>query len=698
MSGFMPRPNRVRGLLLIGGLLCLSLNAWSVQRAHLALGSLRGENWQLRGVSLDFRLLADQRLDLELRVARVDAPALAQPLRALRLSCPRLEYRADKINCPAGELRLAAPPFQERPLKFSFSYQSATRAFKLGGARGPLGKFQVEGKWVEDFPQASVNLSQPDLPGLSAFLQAILELPLPTLAGNLELRARLEGRADAPRLSLNAEGNNLSYADAAGSQAGENLALNLELTLNRENVAWESQGQLIFSEGEVYSEPIYFRHQGQPMRLDWNLDWRPEQLNLRDIKLDIPEVGALRAEAELGLGGESLAWRRLWLELDRTNLETLRQRYLDNWLQTQELGDLRFSGTLWGQLDWREPHAHLQLRLLDADLQRQPDPGQAPLFGVSGLSGNFNWYRGPRRTEQAQQTYVRWAGAHFRSKIVLPAGQLHLETRDQSIKLLRPLRLPILDGGLRVENFRLQLGEQPEMEFSGVLQPISMRVLTKTLGLPELGGQLSGMIPSLRYADQRLEIGGALLLKLFDGDIVIHRLSLTRPLDKLPELQAEVDLENLDLHTLTRFFEFGDISGRLSGYVRNLRMLDWQPVAFDAYFATPPDDKSEHAISQKAVNNLSSLGGSDVTAALSRSILRVFESFSYERLGWGCMLRGGICHMRGVEKANNGYYIVKGGGLPRIDVIGYNQHVDWNELLTRLQRITNLKTGAPVYK
>lgn len=56
----------------------------------------------------------------------------------------------------------------------------------------------------------------------------------------------------------------------------------------------------------------------------------------------------------------------------------------------------------------------------------------------------------------------------------------------------------------------------------------------------------------------------------------------------------------------------------------------------------------------------------------------------------------GICQMRGVEPLTNGYYLVKGGGLPRIDVIGYNNQVDWRVLITRLQRIFHTQT--PVTK
>jgi len=42
----------------------------------------------------------------------------------------------------------------------------------------------------------------------------------------------------------------------------------------------------------------------------------------------------------------------------------------------------------------------------------------------------------------------------------------------------------------------------------------------------------------------------------------------------------------------------------------------------------------------------------------------------------------------GVEARESGYAIITGGGLPRIDVIGYNPRVDWNVLMDRLKRIS----------
>ncbi len=70
-------------------------------------------------------------------------------------------------------------------------------------------------------------------------------------------------------------------------------------------------------------------------------------------------------------------------------------------------------------------------------------------------------------------------------------------------------------------------------------------------------------------------------------------------------------------------------------------------------------------------------------------MLGFLESFSYDRLGISCRLKNGVCEMGGIEDAERGYYIVKGGGFPpRIDVFGFNTRVDWSTLVARLKAIT----------
>ncbi len=118
----------------------------------------------------------------------------------------------------------------------------------------------------------------------------------------------------------------------------------------------------------------------------------------------------------------------------------------------------------------------------------------------------------------------------------------------------------------------------------------------------------------------------------------------------LPSLSANIEAVNLDLEQLTRTFSFGQISGRIDGFIHDLRMLDWKPVAFDAWFGTPANQTGTRDISRKAVNNLTTLGGGGATTALTGPVMKLFSSFSYKSLGMGCRMQNNVCEIRGVSE------------------------------------------------
>jgi hypothetical protein len=183
-------------------------------------------------------------------------------------------------------------------------------------------------------------------------------------------------------------------------------------------------------------------------------------------------------------------------------------------------------------------------------------------------------------------------------------------------------------------------------------------------------------------------LGGELLINVFDGLVKVTDLSSSGLFTTLPKFHADLEIDNLDMEQLTGKFEFGGITGKLSGFVQKLYLENWQPVSFYAWFGTPDDDDSSHRISQKAVKNIASIGGGGAADAISRSFLRFFETFGYDKLGLGCYLHEGVCQLMGVNATPTGYAIITGGGVPRIDVIGYNPRVDWVVLIDRLKRIT----------
>ena len=88
------------------------------------------------------------------------------------------------------------------------------------------------------------------------------------------------------------------------------------------------------------------------------------------------------------------------------------------------------------------------------------------------------------------------------------------------------------------------------------------------------------------------------------------------------------------------------------------------------------------------MNTLANVGGGNgsVMQALQSGFLRFFDEYNYDKLGIRCRLRGDTCEMSGIEPAPNGYYIVKGSGIPRIDIIGNQGRVKWSQLLSSIPK------------
>jgi hypothetical protein len=336
----------------------------------------------------------------------------------------------------------------------------------------------------------------------------------------------------------------------------------------------------------------------------------------------------------------------------------------------------------------------VELDGLDVD---EPDGALA----FTNLRGRVRWYDDSTRTVVAKDD-AREAEA-FTTRLAWDRGRLYgiafggaalkLTTSGRGFRLLEPALIPVLDGGLAIDTLRMRHIGAPNMwlRLDARVEPISVALISKALGWPEFGGTISGRIPNASLDADVLTFGGNLEASVFGGRVVASEVRLESALGRHPKLATNVSVRNLDLQQVTGTFSFGEITGRLSGDVTGLELFDWQPVRFDARFATPADDRSRKRISQRAVQNLSSIGGNGggVAAALQTGFLRFFDTFPYKRLGLACRLENDVCTMSGVGPARGGgFYIVRGSGLPRIDIIGNGERVAWSRFVEQLAAAT----------
>lgn len=519
-------------------------------------------------------------------------------------------------------------------------------------------------------------------------------------AGRLQMAGNDWGRFDASfdlhlrtmdrwSLRLHSSQARLDYNAPDGRIASEKLAVQVSAEARRSGAGLELSFDAATPSGQAYVEPLFLDLGAAPLRAEGVLRWpmRPDSM-LRLDRLTLRQRGVATLAVNGELDPRAAATRhRLQARLDIEALDAVASHYLVPLLAGTRLQDLAAAG-----------RAQLSATLMDgavgsidAELQDVQFDSQRLGLTLEGLAGHAHW----REAGTAPPSQLRWQAARV---VALPIGaaQLELQALSRGVRLLQPVRVPVLDGALRVEALSLdRIGsDNPAATFDASLDPIDLALLGRTLGWPEFGGRLSGRLPGLRLQDRELSLDGTLSADVFDGRVTVEQVHIIDPFGVLPRVRADLRLRRLDLEAITRAFSFGRITGRLDGDFEQLRLLGWEPVAMSARLYSTPGDRSTKRISQRAIDNISSIGGGP-TGVLSRGVMRLFEDFAYAQIGWSCVLANGVCRMDGIapsthrQDGQTGYVLVQGRWLPRIDVIGYTRNVSWNTFVSQLMAVRN---------
>ncbi len=671
------------GLLLVGALPGLAFNVTTLE-----LGSLQGEDWHAEGLQLQLNLLDDSHAHILLQAQTARLPEPLGELSELQLECAAAELTAAGLACRDGVLRLQSVQHGKQQIRARFGYRFTDQqlTFDLAGMRLLGGRVAVRGELIAGVWQIHIEADGLSLQQLTARLVATGQ-PLPRLDGNgeLALTAHLQGRAAALEqagFSLHLQAD--SFTDAAGSVAGEELDATVTGDVRTVAGGWRINLKASADRGRLYVEPLFIEVPAEAIQASAHLDYlvKSREVTLQALEYRHPGSVVLAANGRLDLAGGALL-RDLHVKLQEGDVTAFYGTYLRPWFAGTLAGDLDTAGQFSGELHWKTGEFD-RVKLELADLSLRDREGR---FDLTGVSGHLRWSEG----ETVEISDLHWRGGSV-YRVELGRADLRVETTGSKARLLEPAGIQVLDGELQLETFTLEIGAAGALRWQvdGILTPVSMRQLSLALGWPEFAGKLSGVIPAVRYDDGHLSVGGILLMRVFDGVITLSDVNLERPFGVIPRLRLDARIKDIDLKALTGAFSFGRIEGRLDGRVDDLEMESWRPVAFDAVIATPAGDKSRHRISQRAVDNISSIGGGGVGGALSRSFLGFFKDFPYEKLGIRCRLENGICDMGGVAPAPDvgGYYLVKGHLLPHLDVIGYADRVDWESLVAQIVAVT----------
>lgn len=478
--------------------------------------------------------------------------------------------------------------------------------------------------------------------------------------------------------------DHLSFDSPDGQFAGEGVGLGLSGEVKGANggIVTESLGSL--NEGELLLGNLYLDLNRSPLEWMASPGWNAEQ-ELLSGNLRLVDPGAVNLDASFALPdlSDPASWD-ISISSLRLEFPDAYRQYLEPVAATWTLDGLEVTGALEWSGAWQRGELHsgdlvvTDLSVVDTTQNR---------FALTGLFTRLQ----PGKYDADSR--LKWGGLLL-GRVNLGPGEVLLDSEPGHFALLEPLELSVLGGVLKLNALSYTLPYarvegRDHAYLSASLRELEMRPLTRALGWPEFGGTISGDLPGASLSEGVFSLQGGVRLDVFGGEVRVSDLQVERPFGVLPSLSGNIGMHGLDLEQLTDTFSFGHIGGRVDGYVEGLRVLDWEPVAFDAWMGTPQAAGKGGKISRKAVNHLASIGGGGAAAALANPLLKVFSQFSYKRIGLGCKLENYVCEVSGVADDGEGVLLMEGAGLPKITIRAYNRRVDWPQMVANLSAIAS---------
>jgi hypothetical protein len=609
---------------------------------------------------------------LRLRVGHLVAPSLGYDFRDLDWQCPLKRTGESAWRCD-GELRAGRGPAFRFGIDLGVAHTDAW--LQRGESRIDVHR---QAATPDD---THIDLTRVPLAWTQALLaQAWSDARLTRGQGDARLVVSVPANGPvrvAGPLTLRGAGLETADASIAADNLGGRFALDMRFADDTTRIDLDGALQ----GGELLAAGAYVALPATPVGLRVSAmgdasGWRLPTLRWRDGT-------ALQIDGSAGIAPDGSV-RTLAIALDSADLSPVAERYLSAWLGSFGLGKLQLGGRLGARVALDAG----TLRRIDARFDDVAVIEPDGRFGFEGIEGDLRF-----SVDAPVEGLIGWRGGRLYG-LDFGAVALPLRSGDGAIELREPAAVPFAGGALRFERFRLQppLGDRPtQAAFALTVDDLDLGTIAGSLGLPAFRGTLAGRIPDARYADDRLVFEGGLDMDVFDGRVAVTSLAMERPFGVAPTLSADLTLDDLDLLAVTEVFDFGSISGRLDGSVRELRLVDWTATAFDAELHTQPRRGVKQRISQRAVQNISSVGDASFVTSLQGKLIGLFDDFGYRRIGIACRLRNQVCEMSGLDGGSGsgagGFTIVQGSGVPRLNVVGFNRQVDWPTLVERLQAV-----------
>ncbi len=388
----------------------------------------------------------------------------------------------------------------------------------------------------------------------------------------------------------------------------------------------------------------------------------------------LPDGPHLESRIRIRSGSSHPSIGGFGLRLEIADLAAFYRRYLEGQdvfgnLQLEGAGSLHLDAEAIDPQSWRARGAVTTTDLVwsrvDGDMEVEDLDLELP-FDWLHTGGSLS---GPRL-----QGSIAAGRLGFRQLgLSIPATDLWIE--GDALGFEDALSLEAFGGAVHLDGLALMDLSLPRRHLTGGLrfEGLDLGILTRRLETLPLEGTLDGFFPRFSLDATELRVDGGGKVDLFGGTVEFRGISGSEIFTPFPRLRLAADFRDLDLLRITRRFDFGEMSGLVSGSVRNAELFRGIPVALGARITTTERRGVPRTVDVKAVNNLSILGtggGAGLRGnPLDRWFQRFFQRYTYAALGVEVELAGDALLLRGLEKRGGRELFLRGRAPFRIDIV-----------------------------
>ena len=616
-------------------------------------------NWEFDGMKLK-----GMNAGFQLNFNSIRTPLDTNLLTAIEIKCSNSNQMFPLLSCKKGTVS-----YRYQQIQYSFLFNGW---INLSNNSWNITFSNKQHRLISQSNQSSklsIILDQVSVQQLDSLIMPYINIDFNSVSANISAQMEIDFstgllvNSNYQIQQLNWESDDGSYVLAESTVAGQfeykQNDMSASLLLSNDFVAGEGlfgNVYLLFSDAQISTSS----------QLKFDAD-----MNVVSHMLDISmnDVNHLKIQLN-NIGKGSLA-----INFSFKDLQKLRAYELDSYLEILGINDLDIVGQAFGSIDFKDN----KISRIDANIEGVSFEIESKRTEALDLNAELHWHA----IGDEQISIMNW-NSLVMAGMPIQKSELQLSSVGASLTVTPETIIPVFDGSIIVHQLAMDKIFEPQIDiiFDGEVTPISLALITEKMNWPVMQGSISGKIPGMKKHGQSISFDGSLDINVFDGQMHIDHLSMERLLGIAPVIAADVTFENLNLQQITSTFDFGEITGLVKGYIKQLRITNWKADRLEASIQSASSKKIKQTISQRAIDNISSIGG--IQGALSRSFLRFFDSFKYKKIGIGCKLRNSICEMSGIKTGDNTYKLIEGRGIPSINIIGYQKFIDWEVFLDRL--------------